>query len=198
MDQQLKSELTRQLIIDKAFELFYENGFKATSIAGIMEATSLTKGAFYHHFKDKKEIGMEVITQRVQKRIYNWMVGPLSDPKEPKLLLKEIFKNRLASFSLYEKQKGCPANNLINEIGDMETVYQNALRRIIDEWKEALVKLLEKGKKNQCFLTEFDNVAVATYLISSFEGVRGLRKLYLDDAILNDYLVGTNLFIDQL
>ena len=48
MQQELKSELTKQLIIDQAFQLFYENGFKTTSVEKVMQATSLTKGAFYH------------------------------------------------------------------------------------------------------------------------------------------------------
>ncbi|WP_253256059.1 TetR/AcrR family transcriptional regulator [Formosa algae] len=54
MQQDLKSELTKQLIIDKAFTLFYENGFKTTSIDKIMKETTLSKGAFYHHYKSKK------------------------------------------------------------------------------------------------------------------------------------------------
>lgn len=61
-------------------------------------------------------MGLEVITQKVKKRIQDGMIAPLSENKETKQLLKKVFGNRLSNFSLYEKQKGYPANNLINEI----------------------------------------------------------------------------------
>jgi len=54
MQQELKSELTKQTILNESFKLFYENGFKTTSVDKIMKATKLTKGAFYHHYKNKK------------------------------------------------------------------------------------------------------------------------------------------------
>ncbi|WP_460515686.1 TetR/AcrR family transcriptional regulator [Cyclobacterium sediminis] len=49
----------------KAFELFYEEGFKSSSIDRIVKASNLTKGAFYHHFKSKKELGLKVIELKI-------------------------------------------------------------------------------------------------------------------------------------
>jgi TetR/AcrR family transcriptional regulator, transcriptional repressor for nem operon len=69
MEQQLKSELTQQLILDKAFDLFYKNGYESTTVAQIMTATKLSKGAFYHHFTNKKEVVIDVISNNVKKRI---------------------------------------------------------------------------------------------------------------------------------
>ena len=40
--------------------------------------------------------------------------------------------------------------------------------------------------------------AVATFLISSYEGIRGVRKLYDDDAVLNEYITGLKIYINQL
>ena len=77
MLQNEKSELTKQIILDKSFTLFYENGFKTTSVDKIMKATKLTKGAFYHHYKNKKELGLAVISLKVQQRVYKGMITPL-------------------------------------------------------------------------------------------------------------------------
>ena len=60
---------TQDLIINTSFELFYEKGYNATSIPDIMKETSLSKGAFYHHFKNKHEIGTKVIEVIIRKRI---------------------------------------------------------------------------------------------------------------------------------
>lgn len=44
---------TRTEIIECAFRLFLEKGFEATSIADLVAASGLSKGALYHHFRDK-------------------------------------------------------------------------------------------------------------------------------------------------
>ncbi|WP_372756441.1 TetR/AcrR family transcriptional regulator [Mariniflexile sp.] len=198
MQQDLKSELTKQVIIDEAFKLFHENGFKTTSIDKIMVATKLTKGAFYHHYKNKQELGLEVIRSILQKRVYQAMIEPLEAPGNVFEILENTFLSRIKTFSVYDKRHGCPMNNFINEIGDNETVYQIALKNIVESWKLALIKLIEKGKIENSINKNVSSSAVAVYLISAFEGVRGIRKLYDDDFILDDYMAGLSLYLQQL
>jgi AcrR family transcriptional regulator len=52
---------TRDLIIETAFISFIEDGFDRTSLNKIIKSTNLTKGAFYHYFKSKDELIIEVI-----------------------------------------------------------------------------------------------------------------------------------------
>ncbi|KXX69585.1 TetR/AcrR family transcriptional regulator [Flammeovirga sp. SJP92] len=198
MEQKLKSEQTQQLIIDTSFQLFYKDGFQSTSVNQIMKATSLTKGAFYHHFKDKREIGVAVINQIVFDRIHKNMILPLQQEGDAIEILKDIFTKKIRTFTDYEKEKGCPANNLINEIGSAEESYQNALRDIIDQWTSAIEAVIERERKKGTIKENTDSKAVGTFLVSAFEGVRGLRKLYHDDAILELYLVGVSTYLDQL
>ena len=198
MKQEFKSEVTKQLIIDKAFSLFHENGFKTTSIDKIMKETTLSKGAFYHHYKSKKELGLEVISLKVQKRVVNGMILPLKESGDAYLILEEVFVNRLKDFSIYDKQHGCPMNNLINEIGNNEIAYQKVLKNIIELWKNALIQLIERGKLENSIKNDISSVAVAVYLISSFEGIRGIRKLYDNDSILEEYLSGLSFYLKQI
>lgn len=198
MEQKQKSAFTKELILNKSFKLFFENGFKSTSVDKIMKATNLTKGAFYHHYKSKKELGLAVISLKLQKRVYEGMVTPLYSSGNPLEILETTFLDRLKSFSAYEKQHGCPMNNLINEIADHETAYQIALRRIIEEWKSALIYLIDRGKKENLISEDVSSKAVAVYLISAFEGIRGIRKLYDNDLIFDEYISGLSLYLEQI
>ncbi|SDM04884.1 TetR/AcrR family transcriptional regulator [Kriegella aquimaris] len=198
MEQRQKSELTKQLILNESFKLFYENGFKTTSVDKIMKATKLTKGAFYHHYKNKKELGLAVISLKLQKRIYEGMMAPLYEPGDALVILKTTFIDRLKSFSVHEKKHGCPMNNLINEISDYEIAYQIALKRIIEEWQSALIYLIDRGKSENVINKSISSKAVAVYLISAFEGIRGIRKLYDNDFILEEYISGLSLYLNQI
>ncbi|EPR65307.1 Transcriptional regulator, TetR family [Cyclobacterium qasimii M12-11B] len=182
----------------EAFKLFYENGFKATSINDVMKAAKMTKGAFYHHYKSKEQLGLEVIELKIQKRVYNAMVLPLNGTGNAMEILENTFLNRIKSFPFYDKQQGCPMNNFINEIGNYEISYQLALKSIVEKWKKALVILIEKGKEQNAIKKEIPSEAVAVYLISAFEGIRGIRKLYDNDVILDQYISGLSVYLNQL
>ncbi|UMB60906.1 TetR/AcrR family transcriptional regulator [Lutibacter sp. A80] len=198
MQQELKSEITKQVILSKAFNLFYKHGFKTTSIDKIMKETTFSKGAFYHHYKSKKELGLEIISLKVQKRVVNGMILPLKEPGDAYQLIENVFIKRLKEFSFYDKENGCPMNNLINEIGNDEIAYQNALKNIVELWKKALVQLLERGKYEHSIKKNISSEAVAIYLISAFEGIRGIRKLYDNDSVLDDFVSGLSFYLKQL
>lgn len=44
---------TRAAIVESAFRLFIEHGYEGASMADLVAATGLSKGAVYHHFRDK-------------------------------------------------------------------------------------------------------------------------------------------------
>lgn len=199
MKQELKSKETQDLIINTSFELFYEKGFNATSIPDIMKETSLSKGAFYHHFKNKHEIGTKVIEVIIRKRIKDGFIAPLmnNDGNIPELLLY-IFTNRIKNYSEREKSLGCPANNLVGEIGYTEQDFRIILKKLFEEWRSQLIKTLDIGKNRGEIKQEINSSATAISLICAFEGVRSIRKVYDDDTIFNEFLYSMGSFINSL
>ncbi|WP_342514029.1 TetR/AcrR family transcriptional regulator [Sporosarcina sp. FSL K6-1522] len=53
--------MKKQLIMEKALELFAEKGFEATSVQQITEHCGISKGAFYLSFKSKDELILALI-----------------------------------------------------------------------------------------------------------------------------------------
>ena len=199
MKQEVKSRETQELIINKSFDLFYEKGYNATSIPDIMKKTSLSKGAFYHHFKNKHEIGKKVIEVIIRKRIKEGFIVPLSDINNnfPELLL-DVFTNRIKNYSEREKALGCPANNLIGEIGYSEEDFRIILKTLIEEWREALIKTIDIGKDRGEINSKVNSSSTAISLICAFEGVRSVRKVYDDDIIFNEFMESMGSFIKNL
>jgi AcrR family transcriptional regulator len=200
MNQEQKSSQTQKLIINTSFDLFYKNGYAVTTIPDIMKVTCLSKGAFYHHFKNKQDIGQRVISDILKKRIYDGMILPLKDYEQQKTtaLLIDVFTSRLIAFSELEKQLGCPANNLINEVGQTEKGCRILLREIINLWRDSIIEVLNYGKSTNQIKGDTNAEAVATFLIASFEGVRGIRKVYDTNEILEAYTSAIQTFISNL
>lgn len=56
MNQEQRSEKSRQQILDSALELFSHRGYGAISVQTIAEKAGVSKGNIYHHFPDKETI----------------------------------------------------------------------------------------------------------------------------------------------
>lgn len=64
-----RSTATRRRILDAARELFAERGWAATSIDEVVGAAGVTKGALYHHFRDKTDVLRAVYEDQEQRSI---------------------------------------------------------------------------------------------------------------------------------
>lgn len=61
----------KQLIMERALELFAEQGFEPTSVQQITELCGISKGAFYLSFKSKDELIVALIDQFMSQMISN-------------------------------------------------------------------------------------------------------------------------------
>lgn len=52
---------TKDFIVEESFKLFLNYSYEAVSINDISKAIGLTKGALYHHFKNKEELFKTVV-----------------------------------------------------------------------------------------------------------------------------------------
>lgn len=60
-----KGDLKRASILETAEKLFFEKGYEQTSIQDILDALSMSKGGFYHHFTSKEAILSEICENHV-------------------------------------------------------------------------------------------------------------------------------------
>lgn len=56
-------EQTRKKILEMAFNLFGEKGYEDVVMQDIIDVTGFSRGAVYHHFKNKNEIMQAVISE---------------------------------------------------------------------------------------------------------------------------------------
>src|SRR5260370_33322357 len=85
-------ENTRQRILDAAFDEFYKNGFQGGSLNRIVDEAGKTKGAVFHHFKGKKDLGYAVVREVIQPDFKQQWSDPLAHSSDRINDLKRIFR----------------------------------------------------------------------------------------------------------
>jgi AcrR family transcriptional regulator len=62
-----QSEATRAALVDAARELFADRGYAGVATEEIVQRAGVTRGALYHHFKDKRALFRAVVDQLEQE-----------------------------------------------------------------------------------------------------------------------------------
>src|SRR5215813_5170552 len=85
-------EATRRKILEAAFAEFYKHGFQGGSLNHIVEMAGTTKGALFHHFAGKQELGYAVVDEIIGPILEQRWLEPLTDSKDPIADIKRVFR----------------------------------------------------------------------------------------------------------
>lgn len=180
-----KSEKTRQLVIEKAAELFNTKGYHGTSMNDIMEATGLTKGGIYGNFKvdgqDKKGVKEEIALAAFEHAcsVVNKTVGKRTRVIEDSLdKLKAVvyfYKERILNPPV---PGGCPLLNTSVEADDNHPALRDRVLEEIKLWHSRLVYTLNKGIERKQIREDIDPDEFATLFIGSLEGGIMMARLH--------------------
>ncbi len=168
---------TRNDILQAAFKEIYVHGFQAASLNRILKNVNHTKGALYHHFSNKKELGLSVVEEIIGAKMFDFFMKPLENQNDPIPVLLDIIQNKIDNLSNQEIKYGCPLNNLIQEMSSIDIDFHYSLKNLIDNWVNVIIDSLERGKEYGNVAKNVDSRGAALFVVSSIEGAFGLGKI---------------------
>ncbi|MGE5318959.1 MAG: TetR family transcriptional regulator C-terminal domain-containing protein [Hyphomicrobiaceae bacterium] len=169
-------DLTRQKLLEAAFAEIHRNGFQAASITQILADTGLTKGALYHHFPDKKALGLAVVEEVVRPGLAAMMFEPLVHTRRPLAALQGLLAAKAAEDDPAVVTLGCPLNNLMQEMSPVDEDFRLQLNGVFQDWVDVLAAALERGKAAGEVRHDVDAGAIAFFIVSALEGCIGMSK----------------------
>jgi len=169
-------DVTRETILDAAFQEVHRHGFQAASLTNILAKTGLTKGALYHHFPTKDELGLAVIDEVVREGLDAMMFAPLRESDTPFETLLEIVHRKAQRADLENVSLGCPLNNLMQEMSPLNAAFKKRLNAVLATWQGAVADALLRAQKQGTVRRDVDCHAAALFIVSSWEGCVGVAK----------------------
>ncbi len=169
-------DATREAILDAAFQEIYRNGFQAASLSSILAKTALTKGALYHHFPTKSDLGLAVIDEVVRAGFDAMVFAPLRESASPFDTLLDIIRRKGEWAEPEGVSLGCPLNNLMQEMSPLDPDFKRRLNSVLAEWQDAVTDALVRAQQQRRVRGAVDCRAAALFIVACWEGCSGVAK----------------------
>jgi AcrR family transcriptional regulator len=175
---QKRGEQTRLKIISEAASLFHNQGYTATGLDQILKQAQVTKGAFYHHFRSKKDVALAVIHEVVAGQVQRRMIDPVINASNPLIAIRNVALSLRKETPEVDLLTGCPVNNLANELALQDPEIQNALAILFDRWENAWTDALKRELKSGRPHNYKNPRELSLSLIALIEGAQAMAKAY--------------------
>jgi TetR/AcrR family transcriptional repressor of nem operon len=172
---------SKEKILIHARELFYFEGYQATSVDDILRHCGVAKSNFYYHFKTKEDLGLAVL----DRQIAEFEAGALSilgNREEPPSGRLARFCRKLVQIQAeMQKMGGCPFGNLAAALSSREEDarskrFREALCLLFHRIETALSACLQEGIEEGVFRSDIPARQMATTLLAAIEGLMLLTK----------------------
>jgi AcrR family transcriptional regulator len=180
-----KSELTKQHIIKVSAPFFNKNGYAATSLSDITNATGLSKGAIYGNFKNKEDLAYSCF-----KHMVHYLMKPLSDhlrqstsPIQKLFLITDFYRNY---YPFSKKLGGCPILNIGVDANNSNSELLKKVRDLIQRIQDNLCTIIENGIEANEISSEINAMIYAKRFDTIIQGAIFMTYTMNDEFYMKD------------
>ncbi len=154
-----KGQKTKELILEKAYGLFAQNGFKQVTMKDICEATGLSRGGLYRHYS-----GTDVIFSEILSREY-----VISDQIEHRISAITILDELLEAIRDEMMDQKSSLSLAIYEYASMGN--EQFFEELNESARKRWISLIEYGIKRGEF-KKVNPLQITDLILYSYQGVR--------------------------
>src|SRR5690242_12384103 len=192
-------EETRHRILMAAFTEFYTNGFQGASLNRLVEAAGATKGAVFHHFDSKNDIGYAVLDDVIRPLLIQRWIEPIKLSADPIGDLQRTFRRYLnEDIESGNYVYGCPLNNLAQEMSPLDRGFHQRINALYDLWRDAYAQALERAIQAGSVKPSVSPSAAAALIVSAQMGVWGSGKSSRDARVMRQAAQGVCDYLESL
>lgn len=167
------AQYDRDTILDKAMQTFWEQGYCATSMANLVEATDLKPGSLYAAFTSKQGLFLATLDHygaRSAERL-----GSLLDNAESPLGAIQAYFDRLAEDIEQSRGKtSCFLVNTVLELSQRDAAIRDRINKHFARIQDTFIAALRRAREQGELAAGADCEALAAFLMSNIWGLRVL------------------------
>jgi TetR/AcrR family transcriptional repressor of nem operon len=159
-------EFDPDVAVGAALDLFWRQGYGATTPAELLDALKIGKGSLYNTFESKQGLFARALRRYGDERIAN-LVTVLGRPGRVKARLEAALERLAATENAHLSRRGCMAVNTVAERGQVDDGTLAIVRTVFDRMERTLQTTIEEGQRTG----ELEKTTSAEDLASLFVAV---------------------------
>lgn len=165
------ANLTREQILSRATQEFWEQGYRAASIDSLVQAIGTTKASVYAEFGSKDGL-FEAVLDHYAERVVTDALRPMSDPTEGLAGIERYFRDLILDAPTGQLQRGCLMTTTMVEFAEGHPRFVRRTRAHLKRVNNAFLSALSRARdQGELAPTVGDLAAAADGLTSFAQGV---------------------------
>lgn len=165
------------VVLDRAMDTFWTNGYANTSPAQLAAATGVGKGSLYNAFHSKRALFDQALA-RYDRLGAEFAEEILARPGSTRECLGALLRQLVDSDVERPVRRGCLAVNTAVELAGRDPEITRAVRTTQEHTIAALAARLERGRRDGDVRSELEPRAFAEFLMNTIVGLRVMAKTY--------------------
>lgn len=190
-------DVTRQNILTVTSEEMRRNGYKATGLADIIKKAKISKGALYHHFKNKQELGYAVFEEVFMEEFLSFAKALLTGP-DPLASFYDHLDVIPDMFTDEQLECGCPINSLSQEMSADDEGFRVRTLSMYEQKQKLFAEAIRTSKNNNKIREDVDEEAVALFIVSNMQGLSSMAKVSRDRVMVEKITQSLKGYINSL
>ena len=166
---------TREKILQAAARLFALKGYHDAKLEEVLDTAGVSKGAFFHQFRDREDLGFAVLDWHMEKRRQLLDVIeqqlPVRKQADP---LAQVFRRLDAIQEMVHRREnckgGCVIGNMSTALSDCHDGFRQRLAECFDEMAQEFLPHLEAAARQRRVARRTNTGELARYIVTVIEG----------------------------
>lgn len=169
-----ETESTRTKILNAAQAQILNTGFGGTTIDSIINHAGVSKGAFFHYFSSKEELGHTLVKRYAEadiehlEKTFAKAEGLSDDPLQQLLIFVKLFEQEMETLS--EPYPGCLYASYLQQSGLFNQEIMEIIRDSMLKWRLRVRQKLEEITEQHPPKKDVDLESLSDMLLVVFEG----------------------------
>lgn len=187
---------TREEMISAATERFRRDGYVGTSVDDICAAAGVTKGAFFHYFKNKEALAEACLAAWDRKGLDGLANAPFHQMADPVEKLLACLDELTKFFTQPGFFQSCLAGTTIQEVSQSNPRLRKAAHACLAGGCSRLQGLMEQARASRGL--NLDAASLASFWMATLQGAFILAKGAQDENIVRAMLTHARAYIAGL
>ena len=166
--------------------VFWENGYRATSVRQLEKAMKINQFSIYASFKDKRNLFIESL-RKYRKHVRGSTFENLLKEDAGLNDIKKFFSDLAENIHEEKVIKGCLIVNTASEIGVKDKLIYKEVNNYFSSIKEMFKGILQRARARGEISSDADIDKYSNYLLGIMQSL-SLGMKVLDEKQLNDFI----------